>query len=63
MWVSPMPRDLLERNGLVQRKCAAHNMTQKDVLVYPKGNLPQLAQQFIEKLKEAKAQVEATPVF
>ncbi|MGI6403564.1 MAG: LysR family transcriptional regulator [Oscillospiraceae bacterium] len=63
MWVSPMPHDLLERNGLVQRRCAAHHMAQKDVLVYPKGHLPGLEQQFVEKLKEARAQVQTTPVF
>lgn len=62
MWVSPMPQDLLERGNLVQRRCAAPHMTQKDVLVYAKGHTPGLEQQFVEKLKEAREQVQASPV-
>ena len=62
MWVSPMPQDLLERNHLVQRRCSAPHMIQKDVLVYAKGHTPGLEQQFIKKLREAREQVQASPV-
>jgi len=34
MWVSPVPRDLLDRYGLVQRTCADNTREYRDVLVY-----------------------------
>lgn len=58
MWVSPIPQELLDRYGLVQRRCAAVNRKCKDVLIYPKGyHFTPLDQKFIDKLYEAKNEV------
>lgn len=58
MWVSPMPEDLLKRNGLVQRFCAAQGMRQKDVLIYPKGHVfGALENRFLLKLEETREEV------
>ena len=55
MWVSPVPSDMLERFGLVERRCAENKRVYKDMLVYPKGyKLTALDQQFITALCEAK---------
>lgn len=63
MWVSAIPRETLERYGLVQRKCAAQHNQHRDVLVYKKGykfNAPERL--FINELKRVRdeiAQVQA----
>jgi hypothetical protein len=55
MWVSPVPQDMLDRFGLVERRCAEHERVYKDMLVYRKGyKLTALDQQFITALCEAK---------
>ncbi len=55
MWVSPVPGDMLERFGLVERRCAENKRVYKDMLVYRKGyKLTGLDQQFITALCEAK---------
>ena len=55
MWVSPVPSDMLERFGLVERRCEENKRVYKDMLVYPKGyKLTALDQQFITALCEAK---------
>lgn len=55
MWVSPVPSDMLERFGLVERRCEENKRVYKDMLVYRKGyKLTGLDQQFITALCEAK---------
>ncbi|MBQ8622972.1 MAG: LysR family transcriptional regulator [Oscillospiraceae bacterium] len=55
MWVSPVPKSLLERYNLVQRKCADNKKVYKDVLIYKDGyKLSSLDRQFITELCEAK---------
>lgn len=55
MWVSPMPDGLLERYGLVQKKCPENKKLYRDVLIYKKDYiLTELDRMFIEELTEAK---------
>ncbi len=55
MWVSPVPREMLERYGLVQRACTEKQKTYKDVLIYRSGyKLSELDKRFITALCEAK---------
>lgn len=55
MWVSPMPPSLLDKYGLVQKKCADNKKIYKDVLIYKEGyKLSRLDKQFITELCEAK---------
>lgn len=50
MWVSPLPPDLLERNGLVQRKCKGSGQF-RDLLIYRAGyRFSALDRAFIDKL-------------
>lgn len=52
MWVSPTSPEVLERYGLVQRKCVENTKIYKDVLIYKKGyNLTELDRKFIDALK------------
>lgn len=37
MWVSPVPREILDRNGLVQLECEENTQTYQDALIYLKG--------------------------
>ena len=37
MWVSPVPEKLLNRYGLVQRRCAENHKVYRDVLICRKG--------------------------
>ncbi len=55
MWVSPASQKLLDRYGLVQRKCLENTKKYKDVLIYREGyKLTQLDKQFITSLCESK---------
>ena len=55
MWVSPVPKSLLERYNLVQRKCADNKKVYKDILIYKNGyKLSTLDRQFITELCESK---------
>lgn len=55
MWVSPAPKDLLERYNLVLRKCVDNKKIYKDVLIYKNGyKLSKLDRQFITELCESK---------
>lgn len=36
MWVSPLPDEVLDRHGLVQRRCIGANRAHRDLLVYQK---------------------------
>ena len=55
MWVSPAPQKLLDRYGLVQRKCAENRKVYRDVLIYRKGyRLTSLDSAFITELCTAR---------
>jgi len=55
MWVSPAPKTLLDRYGLVMKKCRENKKVYKDVLIYKRGyRLTELDRQFITELWEAK---------
>ena len=58
MWVSPLPQDLLDRFGLVQRSCQISNNSFKDVLIYRRGYQRSATEQlFLDKLYEVKQEV------
>ncbi len=55
MWVSPIPKQLLDRNELVQKECAESHKSYKDVLIYQHGYKPtELDNQFITEVCGAK---------
>lgn len=55
MWVSPASQKVLDRYGLVQRKCTENTKKYKDVLIYRNGyKLSQLDKQFITNLCDSK---------
>lgn len=55
MWVSLAPSSLLDRYGLVLKRCRDNNKIYKDVLIYKKGyKMTKLDQQFITDLCESK---------
>lgn len=50
MWVSPLPEEVLRRNGLIQRKCAAAGRFE-DLLIYRTGyRFSPLDRSFVDKL-------------
>ena len=55
MWVSPIPQELLDRYGLIQRVCPENTRKYKDVLVHRRDyELTELDNLFIEQLVKAK---------
>ncbi len=55
MWVSPVPQSLLDKYGLIQKKCEQNKKIYKDVLIYRKGyKLTELDKRFIEEVSKAK---------
>lgn len=55
MWVSPASQRILDRYGLVQKRCVDNKKVYKDVLIYREGyKLSPLDKQFITELCEAK---------
>ena len=55
MWVSPPPESLLEKYGIVLKKCPENKKVYKDVLIYKKDyKFTRLDRQFITKLCESK---------
>lgn len=55
MWVSPASQKLLDRYGLVQKKCVDNKKVYKDILIYKEGyKLTNLDKQFITELCEAR---------
>lgn len=58
MWVSPMPQELLDCYGLVQKQCEEASEVYEDMLVYPKGyKLTPFDEAFLEKLYEVRDEV------
>ena len=58
MWVSPVPKDLLQRYGLVQRVCTENKKIYKDVMIYKKDyQLSELDSLFVSELCKCKRQV------
>ncbi len=55
MWVSPVPKNLLDRYNLVQKKCAENKKIYRDILIYKNGyKLTELDRRFIDELAESK---------
>ena len=56
MWVSPLPQEVMEKHGLIVKKCVdANEKIYKDVLIYRNGyKLTNLDIKFIEQVKLAK---------
>ncbi len=55
MWVSPASQKILDRYGLVQKRCVDNEKTYKDVLIYRDGyKLTKLDKQFITELCESR---------
>jgi len=53
MWVSPMPKDVLTRNALAQRRCPGKQF--KDVLIYRRGHdFSDYEQLFLNRLEQLK---------
>ncbi|MDO5576448.1 MAG: LysR family transcriptional regulator [Fibrobacter sp.] len=58
MWVSPIPKSLLDRYGLVQRECEENKRIYKDVLIHRKDyTLSKLDNWFIEELIKTKREM------
>lgn len=58
MWVSPVPKRLLDKYNLVQRRCVENKKIYKDLLIYKKGyKLTELEQRFITELCNSKRQI------
>lgn len=58
MWVSSIPKDLLERYGLVERICVHNRRKYKDVLIHRTDyKLSDVDKMFVEELVKAKREV------
>ncbi len=58
MWVSPMPKQLLERYGLVCKTCEDNHKTYKDVMIYRKDyRLTDLDKEFVSELCRVKREI------
>jgi DNA-binding transcriptional LysR family regulator len=58
MWVSPIPKEILDRYGLVQRRCSFPNNSCKDVLIRRRDYaFTELDKRFIDRVYEAKNEV------
>lgn len=54
MWISPLPEEILEKNHLVQRKCANAKRCYKDVLISPvSGKACEYTQSLAEHLRRS----------
>ncbi len=55
MWVSPPPKEMLDRYGLITRKCTSNKKVYKDVLIYKNGyRLTELDKKFLTALCDSK---------
>lgn len=51
MWVSPAPQDILDKYGLIQKKCDSNTKIYKDILIYKKGyKFTELDKKFVTEL-------------
>lgn len=58
MWVSPIPKETLERYGLTERACIDNNRVYRDVLIHRDDyKLTELDQMFIDALIKSKREV------
>ena len=64
MWVSPVPKSLLDCYGLVIKRCSANTKVYKDVLIYRKDyRLTDMDKQFITDVTIAKRECFAEKVY
>lgn len=55
MWISPIPDEMLDDHGLIEKKCDFSQKKYKDVLIYREGyKLTDLDRMFIENVHKAK---------
>ncbi len=58
MWVSPMPKEYIERYGLVQKRCSCNTKIYKDVLIYRSDyKLTELDKRFIQEVYKARDEI------
>lgn len=63
IWVSPVPKDILEKFGLVMRKCKDANRREKDMLLYQSSYaLSTLDRQFLDRLSCMRNAVAFAPI-
>ena len=59
MWVSPTPKDMLEKYRLVEIPCGGNPKVYKDVLVYRKGHrLTELEKRFVREVSGGNVELE-----
>lgn len=59
MWVSPLPKEILKRYGLVQKKVPELKKTNKDVLIYQNNyRLSNADQMFLDELETVRKEIE-----
>ncbi|MBR2615346.1 MAG: LysR family transcriptional regulator [Clostridia bacterium] len=55
MWVSPLPKEVLDRHNVVQKRCKGLSHKYKDVLIYRDGyRLTPIDLRFMDELEKAK---------
>jgi hypothetical protein len=55
MWVSPVPKDILQKYNLVSLSCRASIKVYKDVLIYRKGyRMTDLDRRFVEEVSRSE---------
>ena len=58
MWVSPIPKHILEKNNLIQKSCKIENNTYRDVVIFRKDyHLEDIDRLFQKKIYESKVDV------
>ena len=58
MWVSPIPKHILEKNNLIQKSCKVDNNIYRDVVIFRKDyNLEDIDRLFLKKIYESKVDV------
>lgn len=58
MWVSPIPKHILEKNNLIQKSCKVDNNIYRDVVIFRKDyNLEDIDRLFQKKIYESKVDV------
>lgn len=63
MWVSPMPEEVLQRFGLVQKQCRVEGIRFRDVLIFRQDySLNRKEKLFLEKLQETIDAVRVEPL-